>query len=117
MSTGTATHIPTSAGEVLAEARASSAGRAARTLTPGAGLPLTQTLLAMVEGVTLNEHENPGAATLHVIEGRLRVDAGAEELELGAGDHAPIPAARHSVTSLKDAVALLTVAGEPDASA
>lgn len=98
------------ANEVLAEARQAGAGRAARTLTPGAGLPLTQTLLAMVEGVTLNEHENPGAATLHVLRGRIRLDAGTEVVELGEGDHTSIPPARHSVTSLSDAVALLTVA-------
>lgn len=102
------THIPTSAQEVLAEARASSAGRAARTLTPGSGLPLTQTLLALVEGTTLNEHENPGAATLHLLEGRLRVETGDQQLLLEAGDHATIPTARHSVSCLEDAVALLT---------
>jgi quercetin dioxygenase-like cupin family protein len=106
----TIAHVPTLADAVLAEARQSQAGRAGRTLTPGAGLPLTQTLLALVAGVTLNEHESPGAATVHVLQGRLRLDAGGEELELGTGDHASIPAMRHSVTSLEDAVALLTVA-------
>jgi quercetin dioxygenase-like cupin family protein len=111
----TTAHVPTLVDTVLAEARESRAGRAGRTLTPGAGLPLTQTLLAMVEGVTLNEHESPGAATLHVLQGRLRLNAAGEDLELGAGDHASIPAVRHSVTSLEDAVALLTVAAAPSA--
>ena len=111
MTTGsTIAHVPTLADAVLADARQSHAGRAGRTLTRGVGVPLTQTLLALVAGVTLNEHESPGAATLHVLQGRLRLDASGEELELSTGDHASIPAVRHSVTSLEDAVALLTVA-------
>jgi quercetin dioxygenase-like cupin family protein len=106
-------HVPTLAAAVLDEARESPARRAARTLTPGAGLPLKQTLLAMLADVTLNEHEAPGSATLHVLQGRVRLEAGGEEVELGAGDHVSIPAMRHSVTSLEDAVALLTVAASP----
>lgn len=104
-------HVPTLVEAVLTEARGSRAGRAGRTLTPGAGLPLTQTLLAMTAGVTLNEHESPGAATLHVLHGRVRLDAGEAQVELGEGEHVAIPEVRHSVTSLDDAVALLTVAG------
>lgn len=110
MSADVTTHVPTLADQVLAEAKESRAGRAARNLMPGTGLPLTQTLLGMAEGTVLNEHENPGAATLHVLKGGVLLEAEGHRVELGTGDHTTIPQARHTVTSLEESVALLTVA-------
>lgn len=95
--------------ELLKTARASKAGRAARTLAPGAGAPLKQTLMALVAGNALGEHESPDAATLQVVIGAVRLTAGSEAVELGEHDHAPIPSARHGLQALVDAVVLISV--------
>jgi quercetin dioxygenase-like cupin family protein len=107
--------IPAAAAALLEEARAARSGRAGRTLTPGAGAPLKQALLALTTGTVLADHESPGDATLHVLRGRLRVTAGEQEILLEAGGYAPIPPMRHGVEALEDAVALITVASHhPD---
>jgi quercetin dioxygenase-like cupin family protein len=103
--------IPLAAEQVLAEARAAKAGRAGRTLTPGAGVPLKQALLALTEGEVLADHESPGDATLHLLSGSIRLTAGDRTIELDAGGYTAIPPVRHGVESLSDAVMLITVAG------
>jgi quercetin dioxygenase-like cupin family protein len=103
-------NLPKAATELLQSAHASGAGRAGRTLTPGAGVPLKQTLLALVAGQSLADHESPGAATLHVLTGAIRLTGGPEDLELHRGDHAAIPSVRHGVDALDDAVVLITIA-------
>ena len=65
------------AAELLERPAAEPAGRA-ETLVAGAGAPLKQTVLAFRGGVHLAEHEAPGAATLHVLRGRVRLVAGGE---------------------------------------
>jgi quercetin dioxygenase-like cupin family protein len=104
------THLPSAAEEVLAEARAASAGRAGRTLRPGAGAPLKQALLALTAGTVLADHESPGEATLQVITGRVRLTARDATFELAEGEHAAIPPQRHGLEGLKDSVVLITVA-------
>lgn len=108
--TGTTTNLPAAAEELLEGARASSAGRAGRTLTPGAGAPLKQTLLALAAGERLGDHASPTAATLQVLVGAVRLTAGGDEVELRTGDHASIPPVRHGLEALDDAVVLLSVA-------
>ncbi len=100
--------------EVLQAARDSSAGRSARALLRGPGAGLTQTMLALTAGQRLDEHESPGVATLHVLQGRIDLLAGGQTYPLSAGQWRPIPAMRHSVESHDDAVVLLSVsAGKP----
>lgn len=103
------TNLPSAAAQLLDEARDSSSGRGARTLVPGAHAPLKQSLLALVTGQSLAEHDAPTAASLQVIVGRVRLVAGSEEFSLGAGDHVRIPPVRHRLDSEDDAVVLLTV--------
>jgi quercetin dioxygenase-like cupin family protein len=104
------TNLPDAGRALLDQARGGRAGRAARTLLPGAHTPLKQTLLALIADQSLAEHNTPTAAALQVVTGRVRLVAGEVALELSEGDHAAIPPARHSVEALEDSVLLLTVA-------
>lgn len=104
-------HLPRAASELLGSARSAASGRAGRTLTPGAGAPLKQSLLALVAGRSLADHESPAAATLQVVSGVVRLTGGGQaDVELHAGDHAAIPPLRHGLYALDDAVVLITVA-------
>ncbi|QDO88336.1 LuxR family transcriptional regulator [Ornithinimicrobium ciconiae] len=96
--------------EQLAKAHAASSGRAAVTLHGGHDHDLRQTLIVLVEGRSLNEHETPGEATLQVLRGQVRLGAGDDVWEGSAGDFLVIPAARHDLAALSDAAVLLTVA-------
>ena len=94
--------------ELLAEAREASSGRAATTVATG---PLQRaTVIALVEDAELAEHDSPPAATLQVLAGSLRLISAQQEWLLRAGDLAPVPPFRHSLTANSDAVVLLTVA-------
>ena len=110
--------LPRAAGELVQSARNAAAGRAGRTLTPGAGAPLKQSLLALVAGRSLADHESPAAATLQVISGVVRLTGGGQaDIELHAGHFAAIPPLRHGLHALDDAVVLITVAQSPRAAA
>jgi quercetin dioxygenase-like cupin family protein len=104
------TSLPALGEELLRKARAASSGRAARTVHGGHTHDLRQTLIALIKGRSLGEHEPPGEATLQVIAGRVRLTAGAEAWECAPGDHLVIPPQRHDLAALSDAVLLLTVA-------
>lgn len=97
------------AAELLDEARAASARRAARTLTPGRDAALSQTVLALLAGTALGEHPAPGLATLQVLTGRGELIAGDEHLEVRAGQWTAIPDRPHSLRADEDLVVLLTV--------
>ncbi len=100
------------AGELLQKATTENAGRAARTL-PHPVDGLRQTLIALRQGVTMDEHESPGAASLMVIRGRVRLRAGDDSVDLGAHQIAPIPDRRHSLQAAEQSVVLLSVAVPP----
>ena len=70
-------------------------------------------VIALTAGAALSEHENPGEATIAVLEGRVQMDAGGHQWQGRAGDLLLVPPSRHALTALEDAVVLLTVA-KPD---
>jgi quercetin dioxygenase-like cupin family protein len=90
-------------------AAAASSGRSARTVYGGHEHALRQTVIALTAGSVLDDHENPGEATLHVLRGRVRLTAGELAWEGRDGDLLVVPAARHALAAIEDAVVLLTV--------
>lgn len=94
---------------LMEKARAEHSGRAGRTL-PHPVDGLRQTLIALRAGAELGEHESPGPASLMVLQGRVRLVAGDQTVELGEYQISPIPDRRHSLQADEDSVVLLSVA-------
>ena len=94
----------------LQAARSASSGRAAETVYGGHEHVLRQTLVALAAGQAMDEHENPGEATLQVISGRVRMAGGDTTWDGAPGDLLIVPQARHAVEAIEDSVILLTVA-------
>lgn len=93
----------------LAEARSGPAGRAARTVYGGRERTLRQTVLALAGGNRLDDHENPGQATLLVLSGEVQLGTSTGAVTGTEGDFLIIPDERHNLAALTDAVVLLTV--------
>ena len=74
---------------------------------------LRQTVIAMLEGAVLAEHENPGEATVYVLREQVRLSAGDVSWEGRSGDLLIVPGARHSLAALEASAVLLTVAKLP----
>ena len=79
------------------------------TATVFRGSVLSQAVLALTGVSELAEHESPGAATLYVLIGRVKLTAGDEQWEGEAGDLLVVPPRRHSVRALEDSAVLLSV--------
>jgi quercetin dioxygenase-like cupin family protein len=97
------------ADQLLERATSERAGRAARSL-PHPVDGLRQTVIALRAGAELAEHESPGAASLMVIRGRVRLVTDEESVELRGNHISPIPDRRHSLQAEEDSVVLLSVA-------
>lgn len=95
--------------EHLELATRASAGRSAHTVHGGHASRLRQTLIALDAGRRLGEHESPGEATLQVLQGTVRLHAGPDTWEGGAGDLVAIPPLRHDLEAVTAAAVLLTV--------
>jgi quercetin dioxygenase-like cupin family protein len=102
--------LDATARELLERARDGSGGRAASTVIGGHEKVLRQTVIAMVSGASLAEHESPGEASVHVLSGRVRLSAGKHSWDGRHGDLLTVPDAPHSLEALEDSAVLLTVA-------
>jgi quercetin dioxygenase-like cupin family protein len=97
------------ASEKLAEAKKLNSGRAAHTIHGGHTHELRQTVLALLAGHDLSEHDSPGEATLQVLQGHVRVTAGDDAWEGKTGDYVAIPRERHALHAIADSVIMLTI--------
>jgi quercetin dioxygenase-like cupin family protein len=79
--------------EQLKIARQASSGRSAKTVYGGHEHVLRQTLIALAAGHRLDEHDNPGEATVHVLHGRVRLSAGEIGWEGSPGVSSSCPSA------------------------
>ncbi|HVV23835.1 MAG TPA: cupin domain-containing protein [Pseudonocardiaceae bacterium] len=95
--------------EHLDRAANGSTRRSAVTVFGGHEQALRQTLIALVAGASMAEHDSPGEATLLVLRGRVLLRAGDDTWEGRTGDLLVIPPTRHSLEALEDSAALLTV--------
>ncbi|MCB2178208.1 MAG: cupin [Actinomycetales bacterium] len=97
--------------ERLAAAKNDPHGRSAELVVRDGAL--RQTVIALVAGTELAEHNSPHAASLQVLVGRVHV-TGMEPGWIGAGELVALTHDRHSVRAEEDAVFLLTtVTGQP----
>ena len=82
----TATSLTALAQEHLRIAHESTSGRSAHTIFGGTGHILRQTLIALIGGQALADHDSPGDATLQVLRGRVRLVDDARSQDGGEGD-------------------------------
>jgi quercetin dioxygenase-like cupin family protein len=85
-------------------------GHTADTVYGGHEKVLRQTMIGMIAGSRLSEHENPGEATALILHGRVRLQAANISWEGARGDLLIMPNGRHSLEALENSAVLLTVA-------
>jgi quercetin dioxygenase-like cupin family protein len=105
--------LDATAREQLDAARRNGAQRAASTVVGGHERVMRQTVVALVAGAEMTEHENPGEATLIVLDGRVQIAADGETWDARTGDLVEIPPSRHSVRAIEDSAVLLTAVPKP----
>ncbi|MER6305385.1 cupin [Streptomyces sp. NPDC001657] len=92
--------------QLLDDARASAHGRSAHLFLHDG--PLRQTVIALIAGASLDEHQAPPAASLQVLKGRVRLTGPGNGAELKAGQIGVLPQERHGVEAVEDSAVLLT---------
>ncbi|ATD71930.1 MULTISPECIES: cupin domain-containing protein [Gordonia] len=104
------TRLPELVDELLTTAHGARSRRAAHTLYGDSSRHLRQTVIALVAGATLSDHESPTEATLHVLRGHVSLKTGEHNWDGRQGDLVTIPPERHGLTAREDSAVLLTVA-------
>ena len=93
----------------LEKAKEAASGRSATTIYGGRERHLRQTLIAIRAGEELDDHADPGEATLQVLQGRVTIQWDSGHIDLDESDYTPIPSVMHSVRAHQDSALLLTV--------
>ncbi|HLR83409.1 MAG TPA: cupin domain-containing protein [Nocardioidaceae bacterium] len=115
MTDGSPANVHQALRELRPKAQEAHAGRAAHLLSGGPDSHLTQTVIAMRSGTSLSEHENPGEATVFVLEGEVRLTFDDGQTKSGrSGDILVIPDVRHGLDALLDSAILLTAVKRVD---
>ncbi len=94
--------------EQLEAARRSPSSRASVTAFGGHEHALRQTVIALSAGSALDEHENPGEATILVLSGRVELAASGQTWQGRQDDLLVIPDGLHALRALEDSAVLLT---------
>ena len=94
--------------EHLERAQEASSGRSSSTVFGGHEQVLRQTVVALREGSSMKEHDSPGEATIIVLSGRVLLSTDSTTWEGRKNDLLIVPAERHSLEALMDAVVVLT---------
>ena len=93
---------------LMTTAQSASSGRAARMVVGGRATLMTQTVIALTAGSRLDDHENPGEATVFVMDGEVEVGAEGQTFTGATGDLIIVPYVRHHVTAAVDSIILFT---------
>jgi quercetin dioxygenase-like cupin family protein len=102
-------HLEDEVRDLRSELGRTSGGRAAKTLAKAGGLRVT--LILLRGGVTVDPQAAAGGASLHVLEGRLRVQADTRMLEATPGDLVVLGEnLREPIRAEEDSLFLVTVA-------
>ena len=97
--------------QLLEEANAASAGRAALTLARGNDL--TVVLTAITAGTVLHEHRAPGPATVVILNGSIVFSSNTENITLEKGEAVVFTAdVLHAVEANEDSVLLISIGGK-----
>ncbi|SDU84387.1 Cupin domain protein [Gordonia westfalica] len=101
--------LPRLVDDLLTSAHAAGSGRAAHTIDGDSHHALRQTVIALVAGRVLAEHQGPGEATLQVLRGHVTLVENGTGTVGREGDVLVIPNARHELSAQQDSAVLLTV--------
>lgn len=95
--------------QLTEEASWQQTGRTAKTLVKEADLRVV--LVALRQGVAMDEHQATGPVTIQAVSGQFRVRLPDQHVNLAPGQVVALaPALRHSVLALQDGAFLLTIA-------
>ncbi|WFB09716.1 cupin [Streptomyces sp. LX-29] len=98
--------LPTLARRHLDQAKEDPHGRSAHLFLHSG--PLRQSVIALVSGTALDEHNAPPAASLQVLHGHVRLTTRDRQQDLIAGQVQCLPPERQGLTAVQDSVVLLT---------
>jgi quercetin dioxygenase-like cupin family protein len=101
------TTLHTIGDEQLERARQASNGRSS--VTVHHGRRLRQTLLALIAGTRLGEHQSPGDATVLCLRGAVVLNLPEGSVEVPEGTLVDVPAQRHDLLATEDSLVVLTV--------
>lgn len=94
----------------LEHARTADSGRSSKTVFGGHEKVLRQTVIALREGSSLDEHTSPGEATIQVLQGRVVMESAGDSWTARVGALLIVPEESLTLTALEDSAVLLTVA-------